>query len=152
MSRSQILYRLRCDTTGSMVIETAIVAPVLILLALGTFEVSTIVARQNELQSAASEGEIIAMAAARGATTNTSTIRDIIKSSINLGSDNVQVTQYYRCDADTSFVYSVSSCGTSAVVSSYIKLQISDKYVPVWTNFGVGQPINFSVVRSVQLS
>ena len=51
------------DARGSMAIETAIVAPVLAMLSVGGFEVSAMVARQTELQSAASEAEGIALAA-----------------------------------------------------------------------------------------
>ena len=47
--------RLRRDATGAMAIETAIVAPVLVLMAFGSFQVSSMVARQTELQSAAAE-------------------------------------------------------------------------------------------------
>ena len=43
------------DTRGAMLIETAIVAPVLVLMSLGAFQVSTMVARQSELQSAVAE-------------------------------------------------------------------------------------------------
>ncbi len=135
-----------------MAIETAIVAPVLILMSLGTFEVSKVVARQNELQSAASEGEIIAMAAAQGATTNTATIQSILETSLNLNGNQVAVLRYYRCNANTSLVTSASNCNTSDIVSSYVKLELTDTYTPIWTNFGVGGPISLNVDRMVQLS
>ena len=53
---------LRRDARGSVAIETAIVAPVLVLLALGTFDVSQMVSRQDDLQSAAAEAEAIVQA------------------------------------------------------------------------------------------
>ncbi|MCB2056947.1 MAG: pilus assembly protein, partial [Novosphingobium sp.] len=38
-----------------MLVETAIVAPVLVLMSMGAFQVSQVVARQTELQGAAAE-------------------------------------------------------------------------------------------------
>lgn len=135
-----------------MAIETAIVAPVLVLLALGTFEVGTIVSRQHELQTAASEGEVIAMAAARGASTEISTIKSIIRESVGLSDSQIAISRFYRCNANTSTVTDPDSCGEDDIVSSYIKLDLTDTYTPVWTEFGVGGPINFDVERTVQLS
>lgn len=135
-----------------MAIETAIVAPVLVLLALGTFEVGTIVSRQHELQTAASEGEVIAMAAARGASTEISTIKSIIRESVGLSDNQITISRFYRCNANTNTVTNPASCNDDDVVSSYIKLDLTDTYTPVWTEFGVGGPINFDVERTVQLS
>ena len=56
---------LRC-ARGAFAIETALVAPLLALMSIGTFEVGTMVSRQQELQSAASEAESIILAAAGG--------------------------------------------------------------------------------------
>jgi len=146
----RILAFLR-NTRGSMAIETAIVAPVLILMTLGTFEASTIVARQHELQTGAAEGEIIAMAAAQGALTNAAEIQTIIADSLDLPLEKVVVQRLYRCDANTNRVSAKSACGTDAVVTSYMQIKITDTYTPVWTQFGVGGPIDFEVDRMVVL-
>jgi Flp pilus assembly protein TadG len=139
------------NTRGSMAIETAIVAPVLILMSLGTFEASTIVARQHELQTGAAEGEIIAMAAAQGALTNAAEIQTIIADSLDLPLEKVVVQRLYRCNANTNRVSAKSNCGTDAVVTSYMQIKITDTYTPVWTQFGVGGPIDFEVDRMVVL-
>ena len=47
------LHRLARDERGAMLIETAIVAPTLVLMSLGAYQISGVVARQSELQSAA---------------------------------------------------------------------------------------------------
>lgn len=146
----RILAFLR-NTRGSMAIETAIVAPVLILMTLGTFEASTIVARQHELQTGAAEGEIIAMAAAQGALTNAAEIQTIIADSLDLPLEKVVVQRLYRCNANTNRVSAKSACGTDAVVTSYMQIKITDTYTPVWTQFGVGGPIDFEVDRMVVL-
>jgi Flp pilus assembly protein TadG len=148
----QLCARIIRDSAGSMAIETAVVAPVLVLMGLGTFEVSSIVSRQHELQTAASEGEIIALAAAQGATTDIDTIKEIITVSIDVGEDDVDVSRFYRCNASTTTVTAADSCNEDDIVSSYIAIEITDTYTPVWTSFGVGSPVNFSVERTVQLS
>ena len=139
------------DLRGSMAIETAIVAPVLILMALGTFEAGTIVSRQHELQSGAAEGEIIAMAAAQGAATNADEIGTIIADSLGLSADKVTVTRMYRCNASANRVSTKENCPPGAVVTSYVNIVINDTYTPVWTQFGVGGPVNFQVNRMVVL-
>ncbi|MDZ4306457.1 TadE family protein [Allopontixanthobacter sp.] len=145
------IHDLLRDLRGSMAIETAIVAPVLILMALGTFEAGTIVSRQHQLQSGASEGETIAMAAAQGAATNADQIRDIIADSLDLPPDKVTVTRMYRCNASTNRVSAKENCPTGAVVTSYVNIVIRDTYTPVWTQFGVGGPVNLQVNRMVVL-
>jgi Flp pilus assembly protein TadG len=147
-----ILRSLLADRRGSMAIETAAVAPVLILLSIGTFEVARMVSRQQELQSAAGEGETIALAAAQSSqTTSITTIRDIIAQSVDLNSNQVTVTPYFRCDDSESLVTDKSSCATDAVVTSYLKLELSDSYSPVWTRLGIGNAFNYDVQRMVQL-
>lgn len=137
---------------GSMAIETAIVAPVLVLMALGTFEVGSIVSRQHELQTAASEGELIALATASGATTDINTVKDIIKTSVDLTDSQIDITRFYRCNDSDVTVTNPDNCGTDDVISSYIRVDLTDTYTPVWTDFGVGSPITFDVERTVQLS
>ncbi|MFN4114520.1 MAG: TadE family protein [Sphingomonadaceae bacterium] len=140
------------DSTGSMAIETAFVAPVLAVLALGTFEVGSVVSRQHELQTAASEGEAIALATAAGAVVEIQTIEDILKTSLGLEDDQVSIVRRFRCNAETTLRATANQCAEDDVVSSYIQLTLTDTYVPVWTRFGVGGPIDLNVERMVQLS
>jgi hypothetical protein len=157
------LARLLRAGDGSMAIETAIVAPVLIIMALGTFEVAAVVSRQQELQSAAAESEIIAVAAASGATSSLTELDNIITTSMDLDpvadASKVQVTRFYRCDAlpvdpddppDDPADCDVDPAVTE-VVTSYIQLRLQDTYTPMWTKFGVGGPITFDVNRTVQM-
>ena len=67
ISRVSRIARIRRNEDGSMAIETAFVAPILLVLALGGFEVSSMVARQTELQSAAAEAAAVVRAAVRHA-------------------------------------------------------------------------------------
>lgn len=152
MMRSGILARLIGDRRGSMAIETAFVAPILATLAVGSFEIGSVVSRQHELQTAASEGESIALAAASGAKLQVSTLEDILETSMDLDDDDVNIALRYRCNDEDDLRTTVASCGEDDVVSSYVRINVSDTYVPVWTKFGVGGPIELSAERLVQIS
>jgi Flp pilus assembly protein TadG len=147
-----LLRSFRHCARGSVVIETAFVAPVLITMALGGYEVSRIVSRQHELQTGAAEAEAIALAANQGASTDTTTLKSILMGSLSLQSSQVTVDKLYRCGTSSTLQVSSSGCGTGQVVSSYVRLTLTDSYTPAWTRFGVGSTLNFSVVRMVQLS
>ncbi|TRD12586.1 pilus assembly protein [Erythrobacter insulae] len=140
------------DIRGSMAIETAFVAPMLIIMTLGTFEVGTIVARQHELQSAANEAEIIIMATNVGATVEISEVETILRDSVGLSADKITVDREYRCNQANGKVKDKGNCAGGAVISEYITVSMTDSYTPTWTAFGVGKAINFSVDRSVQIS
>lgn len=152
MIMRKFLANLARDTRGTMVIETAIVAPVLIVLVVGVFDMGMAISRQQELQSAASEAESIALAAASGAETNIDTIKGIIASSMSLQSNQVSVSRFYRCNANESTVSKPTSCEESAIVSSYIRIDLRDSYDPIYSQFGIGSKIDYAVRRTVQLS
>ena len=142
------LDRLGADSSGTMAIETAIVAPILVLMSLGSFQVSTIVARQTELESAAAEGSAIALASAPDNPAKRTTLQQVIMTSTNLAATQVTVSEVYRCNSATTYLTASTSC-TTGVLSKYIKLYITDTYTPSWTRYGVGSPINFRVTRYV---
>ena len=149
---STLLRRLRANAGGSVVIETAIVAPVLVLLSLGTFDVSRMVARQHELQTGAIDLEGIVLAVAKGTGTNETTIRAALSSSLNLPLSKVTVVKVYRCGSSASTVTAISSCSDPTDTSIYVKVTLSDSYTPIWTKFGVGSQLNYNLVRTVQVS
>lgn len=140
------------DEAGTTVIETAIVAPVLILLALGTFDISRMIARQHELDVAAVDIQGIVLAVASGTATDVTTIQSVLTSSLSLPASNVGVAKVYRCGTSSSLVTSTSSCNTTDIVATYVKVTLSDTVTPFWTKFGIGGPMNYSVVRTVQVS
>lgn len=147
------LAQLRGDTAGSVVIETAIVAPVLVVLGLGAFDISRMIARQSELQAGSTDVEGIVLAVAGNATTtNVSTIKSVLMNSLSLSADKVTVVKMYRCTVQAELVTSNSSCGSTDVLSSYIQVTLTDSYNPMWTRFGVGSALNYRLVRTVQVS
>ena len=147
------LRRLVADTRGNMALETAIVAPVLVLLSLGSFEVSRMVARQHELQSGIGEAEAIALAANMGAQTNTTSLKAILKDSLQLDDNQITVTKVYRCNASDEVKSSSEGCdGSNDVLSTYVRVQLNDTYTPIWSHLGFRANFNYRLTRTVQLS
>jgi Flp pilus assembly protein TadG len=100
-----------------MAIETAIVAPVLVLMAIGSFQISSIVARKSELQHAAAEAAAIALATAPTTQEELDTVRDVLKVSAGLGDGDVTVGFSYRCSNAVSRVTNMDLCATDDTVS-----------------------------------
>jgi Flp pilus assembly protein TadG len=150
MTPRGFLCSLRRDTRGAMAIETAIVAPVLALMAIGSFEVGTMVSRQQELQSAASEAESIILAAsASEVETSSADIEDVIETSLDLAPGQVQLDQMFRCDSGTMSA-TAPTCA-SGQLYIYVEVALTDTYTPVWSNYGFGDTIDYSVVRTVMV-
>ncbi len=155
MIRPGLLTRLGAvlrDARGTMAIETAIVAPVLILLSLGGFEVSSMVARQSELQSAAAEAVAIVMAASPETQTEVDQIEAVVEGSAGLPEDDVTFTIMYRCGIDEDLILDQTTCADEDTLSTFIVMTMSDTYDPIWTQYGFGEAIEYNVERSVQVS
>lgn len=146
------LARLLRDKRGSAAIETAFVLPILATMVLGSLEVSKIVSRQSELQTAASEATAVVLARPPKEASDRAQIEAIVESSTGLPADNVSMRLRYRCDTEATLRLTALGCGSTAVVSEFIIIQMTDTYTPTWTSFGVGGPINFQVTRRVQIS
>ncbi|MXO48514.1 pilus assembly protein [Erythrobacter vulgaris] len=140
------------DRNGSMVIETAIVLPVLIMLCLGGFEVSRLVSRNNELQIAVAEAGSIVLASLPEEQSDIDKLEEIIETSTGLPPDKVTLAKKYRCNSDASLVVDITTCPTGAVISEFVEIEIADWYTPIWTDFGVGQTVNYDLTRRVQIS
>lgn len=149
MRFAEALCRLIRDQRGTMVIETAIVTPVLVLLSLGAYQVSGMVAKQSELDSAAAEGEAIALAKAPDTAAKRTTLHDILVTSTGLPSGNVVVTAAYRCNAGS---YVTAACSSGQVQANFVKIYMTTTYTPTWTQYGIGSPITYRVTRYVQYS
>ena len=139
------------DARGSMAIETAIVAPVLAMLSVGGFEVSAMVARQTELQSAASEAEGIALAASPDDAGKLATLKNVIVASTGLTTEKVSVTNAYRCGDAGVMVASATVCATGQTVWKYVQIQLTDSYTPTWASWGLGSTMNYNITRRVMI-
>ena len=139
------------DRRGTMAIETAIVAPMLILLSVGGFEVSAIVTRQSELQSAAAEAVAIVMAATPENQTQIDQIEAVVEGSTGIPEENVTFELQYRCGTGARGP-DPSTCADVDTLSTFIVISMTHSYEPVWTQFGVGGPLEYNIVRTVQVS
>lgn len=154
------------DDAGSMAIETAFVSPILLILALGGFEASSMIARQTELQSAAAEAAAVVRAVAPEDATGRNTVRGIVATSI-CGNDtpevvgekaicgeddqiSVQVTPLKRCGTADDYIADSLSCGSDAAYR-FIRVDLSDTYEPIWTEWGVSDGFTYNVSRTVQV-
>ena len=148
---SSFFRQLAANRQGTMTIETAIVAPVLVVMALGIFEVGSVVARQHELQSSANEAAMIVLTSNQGVEVQLDEMKTIIRDSVDLTDQQLTLTQEYRCNTAQGRVKEKGNCGSNAAISSYIVISVKDTYTPTWTSFGIGKEIKFAVDRSVQV-
>lgn len=146
------LARFRRDQHGTAVVETAIIAPVLALLALGTYDLSQMVARQHDLQGGATDLEGIILAVANGQATNVQTISDVLADTLDLQPDQVQVVKKFRCGTTETLVDLSSDCEADEEIATYVQVTLTDTYAPTWTKFGVGGDLDYNFVRTIQVS
>lgn len=154
IARLKHACRILRDNAGTMSIETALVAPVLATMALGAFEGSSMLSRQQQLQSAANEASEIILAAANGTGVTSSDLEDILEASLDIKDDQLTIAARYRCDDSTSLVSTkpTSTCPTSKPIYTYVKLTLTEKYTPVWTSFGIGKAVTYKIERTIQIS
>lgn len=136
---------------GTALIETALVAPILILLAIGTFEASAMVARQSELQSTAEQATEIALAVVPDTVEERNEIKAILMESSGLSHARIDLRPKYRCGSESTLRDTPPSCSEESL-STYISIEITDEYQPVWSKLGVSKSFDYEVNRTVQIS
>ena len=153
MTRSlRNIFAIARDERGSVVIESAFVIPMLVLMALGGFEASRIVSRENELQIAIAEAAAIVLAAIPEDQADLDAVELIIESSTGLPAGKVRLQKRYRCNADATLTLDITTCPTGAVISEFIHLNVWDSYTPLWTKFGIGKTVDYDIRRRIQIS
>lgn len=145
------IRRLAENKVGTAAIETAIIAPVLMTLSLGAFEISKVVARQSELQSAAEQATEISLASKPDTAEEALQIERILVASTGLSDTDIDVDLRYRCAAAAELTTSKGTCDEDAL-STFIRIAMRDSYTPVWNDYGVGNDFTFNVERTVQVS
>ena len=140
------------DNRGSVVVETALIAPVLALMSVGAFQVSQAVARQHELQTGADDAASLALAGWKQDTGDIAAVKSVIRRTLALSASQVTVVRKFRCGTNTALVDDRVSCLAGTIVTSYIQIRLTDTYRPIWSDFGVGSPINYDVRRLVVVS
>lgn len=149
MLARDLFRRLAREANGTMVIETAIIAPVLVLLSLGAYQVSNLVARQSELQSAMGMAESVALASSIDTADERLTLANIIAVSTGLKANQITVAERFRCNSSAERVIATSYCTDGDKVSRYVDVTLVDTYEPIWTEFGVGSDIALVVDRQI---
>jgi Flp pilus assembly protein TadG len=149
MALPRLFSRLRSDRRGAVLIETAIVGPVLILMSLGAFEIGSMVARNNELVSAVAEAQSMVLAVDIDTQEKRDQLKDLIADSTGLSPENVTVEEAFRCNSAQTYVATMSDCATGDRVSSLIRIEVVDTYEPLWTKFGVSGPLEYRVDRHI---
>ena len=148
MTLRPLARRLLACGCGAMAVETAIVAPVLALMSIGIFEVGTMVSRQQELQSAASEAEAIVMAAAASGGVESDDIKEIIVRSMGLKPAQIDLARRFRC-GDGALILDATACEER--VTEYVMVNLEDSYTPIWANYGVGSEFDYVVDRTIMV-
>lgn len=144
-----LFKRFRRDTRGSMLIETAVVAPALMLMCVGGVEVGTMVEKQNRLQAVAEQATEIVMITEADTAAERSDIEEELEEALP-STGTVSVTPKYRCG--TGAMTTAPGTCEEELLSSYIEIVMTDTYTPTWTEFGIGEPFTYNVVRTVQVS
>ena len=142
----------RRDRCGAVVIETAFIAPVLALLGLGAFQVSQAVARQHELQTGADDAAAMALAGWSDSSAQKTALKSVLKATLNLTDAQVTITNKYRCGTAAVYVNVKTDCANGSLVTTYLRIVLTDTYTPTWAEFGMGNPLNYNVTRTVVLS
>lgn len=150
MGPMRIFFALAGDRNGAVSLETALIAPVLLSMSVGSYEASRIVARQSELQIASAEASSVALASEPTSPSRRATLKGILQTSTGLDQDHVAVDAAYRCGSTTQYATDATGCGTN-LISSYVKITLTDTYTPVWTKFGIGNTVPLNVTRYVMI-
>lgn len=151
------LRRLCRASDGSMAIETGIVASALTLLSLGSFQISSLVARQSELEIAAAEAGAIALAAKPDTAEKLATVKTILMNSTGLPTNKVSVSFRWRCGDETAMTSNRDDCDWDGDDDDedrrwkFVRIQLNDTYTPGWRGFGLGSNVNIQVDRTVQI-
>lgn len=148
------LRSFRRNERGTVLIETAFVAPILALLALGAVQVSKAVARQHELQSGADDAASMALAGWTDSAAQKAALKSVLENTLKTTPNNlvVTITNKYRCGVTVAYVNVKTACATGTIVATYLQIALTDTYTPTWAKFGFGAPLNFNVTRTVVLS
>jgi len=150
MRLHHFLSKLAARIDGTALIETAIVAPVLIMMSVGVFEASRMVARQSELQSTAEQATEITLATVPDTQAELDKVKAKLRASSGLGEARIQLVYKYRCG--TGAISTTKPTCSDDSLNTYISMAISDEYQPIWTEFGISRSFEYHVNRTVQIS
>ena len=65
---------------------------------------------------------------------------------------SIQVQFQYRCGVETTMSTTVPIGCSEDMLATYLHIELSDYYEPLWTDFGIGSGFEYNVERTVQVS
>lgn len=146
-----MLGKLARDVRGAALIETAVVAPALIMMCIGSFEVATMISKQSRLQSTAELATEIVVISNPDTNAERLAIQNELAASLP-SSAAVQVAFRYRCATEEALTAAKPTGCEEKAVSTYLHVTLYDYYTPVWTSWGIGKPFEYEFIRTVQVS
>lgn len=146
-----LLRRLGSDARGAVLVETAIVAPTLIIMCIGSFEVATMIEKQSRLQTTAELATEIAVISSPDTEAERAAIEGELSAALP-PSAAIQVVYKYRCGVETTLSTTPPSGCEEEYLSTYLHIALEDRYEPVWADFGIGSAFDYDVQRTVQVS
>ena len=78
-------------------------------------------------------------------------MKEIAVASARVDENAIEIVENVKCGIAPDVYDASYLCPGSEEQSRLLTITIEATYVPTWTNFGVGRPINLSVTRSVQI-
>lgn len=151
MRVAAILLRLGASERAAVLVETAIVAPALIVMCIGGFEVATMVEKQSRLQSTAELATEIVVISSPDTEAERLAIQTELLASLP-STATIQVVFKYRCGVETTLADSPPTGCEEEALSTYLQIALTDWYEPVWSDFGIGSAFEYDVQRTVQVS
>ena len=145
------LRRLGACDRAAVLVETAVVAPALIVMCIGGFEIATMVEKQSRLQSTAELATEIAVISSPDTEPERAAIETELSGSLP-SSGTIQVVFKYRCGTATTLADTPPSGCEEEELSTYLHIALTDWYEPVWADFGIGEAFEYDVQRTVQVS
>jgi Flp pilus assembly protein TadG len=146
-----LLSALKRDERGAVLIETALITPVLLIMSIGAYDVSRGVARQTELQEVAAEFAAIAMARETVGVAELEQMKEIAAASAGVDEDAVTVSENIKCGTAPELYVATHECLDDEEQSRILTIEVEATYTPTWTSFGMGEPLNLNVTRTVQI-
>lgn len=128
MRHRAMLRELVAAKQGVALVETALIAPIFVILILGVADLALYGAALIKAQQAVNRGLEMAM---MGGTTVTSTsIQSETASQADVSTSNVTVTQTLECSG-TATTWN-TSCATGQETAAYVQIQLSTSYQPLF--------------------
>ena len=132
------------STSGTALIEAALVAPVLATVILGTVDLANYGAARLTVQQAINRG--LEMAMIGGPTTSTTSIRDETAAQAGVASGQVTVTQSQTCNGSTATWGNTCSSGE---LRQFIQIDVTQTFTPTFAGGSVARVLTSNGTISI---